>query len=289
MNFKAKALDTFWYWINERQAIYNRRLEGAAWPWTTDPILQEYRFCNVYRMQDTETINLHKALRKGADMEDILFNVILFRTFNWTPTYVALGGWQKRVDFNPREAKKILKVRKADKQKIITGAYMITNGGKPGVKSDMLVDAVTAASKVVRPMSQELYDMHSMKHAVKTMRSLPFVGDFVAYEFACDLRFTKVLEKADDVTTYANPGPGAKRGINRLLGRPHGRPYLSPEELQDAMHTLWCMAGSESFLNADQSKWPFELREIEHSLCEFDKYTRVKNGEGRPRSRYAKP
>lgn len=30
-------------------------------------------------------------------------------------------------------------------------------------------------------------------------------------------------------------------------------------------------------------KLPFELREIEHSLCEFDKYERVRRGEGRPR------
>ena len=29
-----------------------------------------------------------------------------------------------------------------------------------------------------------------------------------------------------------------------------------------------------------------EMREIEHCLCEFDKYERVRLGEGRPRSKY---
>ena len=29
-----------------------------------------------------------------------------------------------------------------------------------------------------------------------------------------------------------------------------------------------------------------ELRDVEHSLCEFDKYCRVKFGEGEPRSHY---
>ena len=29
-----------------------------------------------------------------------------------------------------------------------------------------------------------------------------------------------------------------------------------------------------------------EMRDIEHSLCEFDKYERVRNGEGAPRGRY---
>jgi hypothetical protein len=37
-------------------------------------------------------------------------------------------------------------------------------------------------------------------------------------------------------------------------------------------------------------EWPFEMREIEHSLCEFDKYCRVKFKEGRtPRSIYRPP
>jgi hypothetical protein len=29
-----------------------------------------------------------------------------------------------------------------------------------------------------------------------------------------------------------------------------------------------------------------EMRDIEHSLCEFDKYERVRLGEGRPRMKY---
>jgi len=33
-------------------------------------------------------------------------------------------------------------------------------------------------------------------------------------------------------------------------------------------------------------KPPFELKEIEHSLCEFDKWARVTGGEGRPRRRF---
>ena len=31
---------------------------------------------------------------------------------------------------------------------------------------------------------------------------------------------------------------------------------------------------------------PFELREIEHSLCEFDKYERIRLGQGRPKQKY---
>jgi hypothetical protein len=35
-------------------------------------------------------------------------------------------------------------------------------------------------------------------------------------------------------------------------------------------------------------EWPpFEIREIEHSLCEFDKHQRCLQGQGRPRQRFA--
>jgi hypothetical protein len=37
----------------------------------------------------------------------------------------------------------------------------------------------------------------------------------------------------------------------------------------------------------DAGAWPiWEMREVEHTLCEFDKYMRVVNGEGFPRGRY---
>ena len=33
--------------------------------------------------------------------------------------------------------------------------------------------------------------------------------------------------------------------------------------------------------------WPkWEMRDVEHTLCEFDKYERVRTGEGRPRGVY---
>mgnify|MGYP005994584353 CR=1 FL=1 len=31
---------------------------------------------------------------------------------------------------------------------------------------------------------------------------------------------------------------------------------------------------------------PLEMRDIEHCLCEFDKYERVRLGQGRPRAKY---
>ncbi|MFK5283986.1 nucleotide kinase domain-containing protein, partial [Lacticaseibacillus paracasei] len=49
---KVKELFTF---IQERHDIYKRKQAGLPKPWTSDSILQKYRFCNVYRELDTQT------------------------------------------------------------------------------------------------------------------------------------------------------------------------------------------------------------------------------------------
>jgi len=100
------------------------------------------------------------------------------------------------------------------------------------------------------------------------------VGKFVGYEMVCDLRFTNVLD-AVDTLTWANVGPGAERGLRRLGMDPT---LESMRELLSRKNEL------QSYVF--DCEWPFELREIEHSLCEFDKYQRVKTGAGRPRQRY---
>ena len=50
------------------------------------------------------------------------------------------------------------------------------------------------------------------------------------------------------------------------------------EEMQDLLD--YSVEKLEPFVPA------LEMREIEHCLCEFDKYERARLGEGRPRAKY---
>ena len=81
--------------------------------------------------------------------------------------------------------------------------------------------------------------------------------------------------------TWANPGPGAKRGLNRIYDRALNKQMKSNlfiTEMQDLLEL------SPDFIHGQVPS--LEMRDIEHSLCEFDKYERVLNGEGKPRSIY---
>ena len=47
--FLAEELDRFCYWQTERESIRVKKEEyKSPPPWTDDPILQEFKFCQVY-------------------------------------------------------------------------------------------------------------------------------------------------------------------------------------------------------------------------------------------------
>jgi hypothetical protein len=110
----------------------------------------------------------------------------------------------------------------------------------------------------------------------------------MAFEMVSDMRHTRLLENATDIMTWANPGPGAYRGLLRIFGEPRMnrkgelQQYLAKNKMVPLMQELLSRSVAEL-----GSKFPkLEMRDIEHSLCEFDKYSRVKNLEGRPRQLY---
>lgn len=335
--WNVKQLESYWYWINERMKIYNAKKAGKPWPWTQDEVLKEGYFTNVFRQLDkvTEawTQRYAKLLSKGKNLKnsDILFYCCMFRLFNLPDTFDALyQGMSKQ--WNKQEAIAILKRRRDEEyedidgnvkkgRNLFTGAYMVTPGGgsdKVDTYCQVLDDLYDGRTKAEiadgEPTMRDELAMRirgdyrgyaepkkpSMERTVNILQSnMECVGAFVAYEIACDLRHTKLLQDAVDVMSWANPGPGAKRGLHRLLetkkmspkdreseGRHNWPRGAEPIDYVQAMRSLLMMAPKCVSPLVKNCEWPFEAREIEHSLCEFDKYMRIKSGDGRLKRLY---
>ena len=108
----------------------------------------------------------------------------------------------------------------------------------------------------------------------------------MAYEVVTDLRHTYLLEDAEDLLTWANAGPGAMRGLNRLTGRELGYSKRSHDWVGE-MQQLYKEVQTKLPVHIIQrNDLRYEMREIEGGLCEFDKYSRIFKGEGRTRSIY---
>jgi hypothetical protein len=281
-----RQVDLLWYWMRERHAIFLRRKRGDPYPWTKDEHLQMYKFTNVFRELDKTTIDLHSRMDglTKLPLHDRMYRIILFRSFNWTDTYDRIVA-ANAVDNFTRMISTLRKMRR-EELKIFTGAYIVTSQGISRPKHDMMTDALREIYKGRLDLWKTISAVGTMEFATKMISQQPMFGPFTGYEVACDLRWQRgMLDDASDVDSWANPGPGAVRGISRLVsGSPRPRVFSRREDYVRVMQDLLLASRDTLPGLGTESGMKIEMREIEHSLCEFDKYMRARNGEGRPRA-----
>jgi len=270
MDINIKRVDDFNRFMVERHNIFIRKeINNEPYPWSDDAILTDYSFCNVYRELDRVTIWIRENWREPyADHPNLPFAMAVARQINWPDTLEEIGFPE---EWRPQHVKNIMEDRMANKQKVYTGAYMLT-GTLGGTKIEQTVD------KILTPLYANFpCDFSSIENSWRSF--LPYAGfsDFMSYEVVTDLRHTKWLKDAPDIMTWANPGPGAMRGLNRIFGRPLDSKQKKPLFIQE-MRDLLALLNNEPL--------PLEMRDIEHCLCEFDKYERARLGQGRPRAKY---
>lgn len=278
--FRTEDRRLFYYWINERHRIYNKRKAGLPKPWTQDKILQEYKFTNCFRELDRGTLWMRENLtgpnkHKPNDIQ--LFNCGVYRYFNWYKTAEIVGFID---EWDPSILIQKLERRIAEGQKTFTSAHIIrgVSGYSKVTGVCKIMDWLWEAKGRITYVAK---NTQSLEKTFDELIKIPYIGGFMGYEIASDLRWIPLLENATDKTTWANIGPGAERGLLRL-GLPH-----TPSNQLNSLRVLYEEHDKYIESHVKNSGLPFEMREIEHSLCEFDKYCRVLRGEGRPRSKFA--
>lgn len=291
INFDAQ--NDFWYWINERYKIYQKKVAGEDKPWSSDPIFQQWKFCNVFRYLDTQSqylLGILGAYPEAPDGEK-LFNIFMFRAFNRYQTYKALGFWQSNNHYpssiatsgfmvsnswDQEKAKDTLYALTSEGGQLTSGAYMIR--GREGMpKYESIVMTLDEIWKAKDNLAQELSRTHDLEWAFDTLSRQNFWGwgSFTIYQVVLDLMETSICKDAGDINTWTVFGPGAKRGLNEIW------PGIKTKEfLPAAKHLL-----------ADQDKYLADympimtLQDIEFCLCELGKYRRIKVG-GRGKEKY---
>lgn len=314
-------MDSFFDFARERHSIYLRRKEGQERPWTTDPILGTYRFTNVYRELDATTVWFRERVRDPLrNKPEVLLATVLFRWFNRIVTgeaiFCQLGdyanpglgqkegqatmAWSHFLRYGEPSGLRMAIRRYCGDGPYVTGAYIIkTPDGYDKLNGVLQCAEWFATQKhdgggsdwgwrdlAQLHLDESGYNEHLTLEAMwNWLRKFPFLGDFMAYEIVTDLRHTALLERAPDIMTWANPGPGAMRGLNRL----HGRDLNHRQH----KHLFVCEMRDLLWKSQDPMNWPnneafpaWEMRDVEHTLCEFDKYERARLGEGRPRGVY---
>lgn len=264
----------------ERQWIHIRRSMGKEFPWTEDPVLRDYRFCHVYREQDKVTKWFRNNIRDPLRREpDVLMATVWFRWFNLPSVgqYYDLGRTYQEQAQALRGA--LMRHREHGNQ-IITGAYMVKSpAGYDKVNGLMdCIDRIAEDAWEGTQHTRSLEDLHTW------LIQYPYMGRFMAYEVVSDLRHTAMLERAPDIDTWASFGPGAARGLQWVYGGPK-RNYSSRSGQQQMLEEAGCLLAESR--EEWPSEWPaWEMREVEHWLCEYDKYCRAKHNGQTLKRRY---
>lgn len=272
----TQAEQDYFLLARERYRILLRRQIGLKRPWTHDPILQSYRFCNVFREDDVVTRWFKEKVRDPMILDLRLpFATTCFRFFNTIRTGEALLHYDLFKNWRPHVARAHL----SDLHPLITAAYMVkTPLHKP--KLEGLIEILDPVWAERESLGGAIAVSESLEESHKLLMKYPWIGPFMAYEIVTDLRHTPFLSGAKDILTWANPGPGATRGLQRIYG-----PGMNEEEKLAAMRRLNSLSWNPTLWDPDWPAW--EMREVEHVLCEHDKYQRALLGEGRPKQKYS--
>ena len=286
--FQRDKVESFYNWINERHKIYQKRLQGYPPPWTDDPILQKYKFTNPFRENDRVTIwmrNNWTDRNHNRPSSEIIFNCCLFRMIG-TIEFAEQHGWVYN-KWDPNKTKKILEDRLLKKQRTFTGAYIITNQGLSLPKKDVVIDhflsPIWESKMEISEVARTTQSLQAVHQKMATYRGWGG-GGFMSYEVVSDLNYTPVLAQAKDRFTWGNAGPGAIRGINRIEGANLKR-SIKPEIANEKMQKILGLKYIYTAEHIDVAS--VDMRTIEHSLCEWDKYERVRLNQGRPRSKFS--
>ncbi len=316
-------MESFFRFIVHRQYIYyHKEILQSPFPWTTDPILQAYHFCNAFRELDKGTRYLMDFFQRddvAFSREEILYHVIFYRHFNKYGLFDILreefcdnSSWYP--DLSVLEERKIpliedehvrtqLEFLLENVKKRVGTLYNVAYRVAPVLvnprhgstsKHAQFTFVLQQLSSKLPSVLRELITSPTARESLTVFTKIPSIGPFLAYEIWTDLSYFPWFPWTDD--DFVNVGPGAAWGLAILLG---GTPsqYLG---IKGTSHCIYLRDLQEKWLprltNTEfgmnwedltcprSTRYPWlSLRNIEHSLCEYRKYWNLLNGKGRKR------
>src|SRR5581483_3362474 len=263
--------------VRERETVRRAKEAGLPKPWSADPLLQGYRWCNVSRMDDRVSRELMDGWYCEAPPAVQLAAVVLARMVNWPQALLdATGGKPFCLADLPR-VREALKARAAAGLKVFTGAYIV-----PGVPGESKVDSVCDLAGVIAHTAAEALQP-TLRATWEQLIRWQGLGGFLAGQITADLAYLAAGRAWPDRFAWAPVGPGSARGINRLLGRPKDKAVTQAQFDGELAAYMALMRATIPEIDRDRS---LGAQDYQSTLCEFDKYRRLELGEGTVRARY---
>lgn len=260
--------------IGERHRINLKRAAGHQKPWTRDPILLRYRFCNMYRELDTVTQWIRKEWREPHDGDQHLwFAMVVARYINLPATLAEL---KYPVPWEPKRWRAVAAQRQACKEKLFNGAYIINSTGPKVAHLENMFNNLWEHREQLYPRRG-----WTLRRFADGLMSMHGFAGFMTGQVVADLKYAQPLCLASDWHSFALSGPGSRRGLNRIVGRDIEANWKEAEWHDELMLLQRYV---NRLLPADWEE--LHAQDLQNCLCEFDKYRRAQLGTGKPKQKY---
>ena len=280
MQVRQEIFDTYWRFAAMRQEVFFNKLKNVRPPWTSDPILNTYKFCNAYRVSDRVSQYLIKNViydeNKSQNEEEVLFRILLFKIFNkietWEYLESKIGDYITLSNFDLEGYSNILQEAMNIGYVIYTSAYMSCASKEFGYDKKhqnhlALIDKMVVKDRVIN----RIVKAKSLEEIFHILESYPLLGKFMAYQLATDINYSEVINFDENSFTIA--GPGAERGIDKCFIDTKGKSYA------DVIY--WMTENQENQFQRlglnFKSLWgrPLKAIDCQNLFCETDKYCRA--------------
>ena len=274
---RQDVFDTYWRFAAARQEVFFARIRNAPPPWTNDPIVGAYKFCNAYRASDRVSQYLIRNVIYSGDQteEEVLFRILLFKIFNRVETWEYLQarvGTIQLSSFEVERYSRLLQEAADSGLAIYTSAYMSCATKAYGFDRKhenhlALIGHMVQADRIVT----KVVKAKSLRDIFLLLASYPLIGKFMAYQLATDINYSEVVDFSENSFTVA--GPGAERGISKC--------FVDTDGKDSAYVIRWMAEHQETEFQrlgiAFQSLWgrPLQHIDCQNLFCETDKYCRV--------------
>lgn len=314
----TKVLVELRTFIEERYTIHVRKdIKGHCPPWTSDPILMNYKFTNVFREDDRVSRNLIQLVSKNTSLiyEEKVLNTFLLRAWNNYHTFEAFGGpWRAQYIYNGAWLKDQVRpiyekiMRKDPDRKWFSAAY--NQGGlKTSYKSYMDKNGTISiednmplrifhigCALYYKDIFNRLNAAKNQNEAYEIIKELPGFASFMAYQIFVDLTYIDEFPFSENEFTVA--GPGCKNGLNALFldfdGMTYEEALFFIRDNIDNLFNLLYISGDykkpwkpeKLFKDRPVNDRKLNIMSLENCFCELSKYHRTIAGTGRPKQKY---
>ena len=270
--------DLYWYFASERQQIFEKRLAGQPAPWTDDPILQKYKFCNVFRAADrVSQYMIREACYHTEDCspEDRLFQIVAFRLFSKIETWDAVRNFLGRSptmdNLVDGSFTKALEYANEINGGLYTSAFILCATNAYGQPRKYLNHVELLRDMFVNhQLAEQLLSASSLQEIYTLLHTFPLMGDFMSYQTAIDLNYSDLINFSEN--EFTQPGPGALRGMAKVF---ENLGNYSPSEV-----IMWMVEQqTKEFARlglppATLFGRPLQAIDCQNIFCETDKYCR---------------